>query len=734
MEVWLKTEPQKAPPLADEPGEGTLYDTGKFWNEEERIKVLESLGLLDTPQEEFFDSVTRTLMKLFDTQCSHLVLIDPTRCWFKSWQGGWVQFETETSHGPNVECPREEGWCNYILVPDKAELLIIEDAQKDGRLALNPFVVGPPHFRFYAGAPLVGSRGERYGTLCVADFVPRSFKAEAYAMLTNFAHLVVEELERNKTLHGEMAASAMNYVERSRSLDLSLHASKEGILMLDLRESSWPVLFSNPAVQQALGMEAKDLVGCKFWDVFECRKHTKLELGISTGLGDMFQLEVSCIPTGQRVGFQMLPVTSDRLAPSKATSVPAWVPFEDSPPLSSSVHARMKIDRETELVRSCKSFWFAVVSDLPMLTEENLTAVAEQKDSGGYAAPLERRVSTSSTKSDVRTKISSVLSSSGWSSVFSDYALPAKFSGALELGPLLGHGSFGKAYRATTSAGVAVALKVVDCRRRDDNVIQQQLREIQLSASLEHPNVVKTIEYASSSDTSKSGKQIDILWIVQELCDLGHLSSFIERGFLRHEKKITSPASMPVVLATLLDVASAVSYIHQRSIIHADLTGRNVLISSEAETQENPRGFVAKVADFGFARCYLDGGKPLPTQDIGTITHMPPELMDPAGGVLVPAADIWSLAVVGWEAFHGKCCYQGKNPAQVVISVFRGNTPPWDASAPTDFADLMKSCMKYAHKERPTALQVAEGLRSLLAAASVDSVPLATDGGTETSG
>ncbi|OLP75163.1 hypothetical protein AK812_SmicGene45085, partial [Symbiodinium microadriaticum] len=42
-----------------------------------------------------------------------------------------------------------------------AELLIIEDAQKDARLALNPFVVGPPHFRFYAGAPLVGSRGER---------------------------------------------------------------------------------------------------------------------------------------------------------------------------------------------------------------------------------------------------------------------------------------------------------------------------------------------------------------------------------------------------------------------------------------------------------------------------------------------------------------------------------------------------------------------------------------------
>lgn len=50
---------------------------------------------------------------------------------------------------------------NYILVANFEELLIIEDATTDARLALNPFVVGPPHFRFYAGAPLVGSRGER---------------------------------------------------------------------------------------------------------------------------------------------------------------------------------------------------------------------------------------------------------------------------------------------------------------------------------------------------------------------------------------------------------------------------------------------------------------------------------------------------------------------------------------------------------------------------------------------
>ncbi|CAJ1361510.1 unnamed protein product [Effrenium voratum] len=105
----------------DHPGDGTLYDTQKFcgglWGEQQRIETLKTLGMLDTAREDFYDRITDMLMKIFDTQCSHLVLIDPTRCWFKSWGGLWHDYETTTEdHGTHMECPREEGWCSLAHI------------------------------------------------------------------------------------------------------------------------------------------------------------------------------------------------------------------------------------------------------------------------------------------------------------------------------------------------------------------------------------------------------------------------------------------------------------------------------------------------------------------------------------------------------------------------------------------------------------------------------------------
>ena len=49
------------------------------------------------------------------------------------------------------------------------------DATVDDRFADNPFVVGDPHLRFYAGEPLHAPGGEAVGTLCVLDTEPHGW-------------------------------------------------------------------------------------------------------------------------------------------------------------------------------------------------------------------------------------------------------------------------------------------------------------------------------------------------------------------------------------------------------------------------------------------------------------------------------------------------------------------------------------------------------------------------------
>lgn len=65
------------------------------------------------------------------------------------------------------------------------------------------------------------------------------------------------------------------------------------------------------------------------------------------------------------------------------------------------------------------------------------------------------------------------------------------------------------------------------------------------------------------------------------------------------------------------------AYLHGLDILHGDLSGNNILLACNSDDE---RGFTAKVADFGLARM-VGEGEVVQTRAIGTITHMPPELM-----------------------------------------------------------------------------------------------------------
>ncbi len=152
-------------------------------NEEDRLKAVYRLGLLDTPAEERFDRHTRIAAAAFDAPIALVTLIDRDRQWYKSHLG----FDFS-------ETPRDIGFCSHAILEDAP--FVVTDALRDDRFAENPVVIGDPRVRFYAGIPLRTSDGSRVGALCIVDHKPRSLSPTQLKMLQDIARLVEEELEQ----------------------------------------------------------------------------------------------------------------------------------------------------------------------------------------------------------------------------------------------------------------------------------------------------------------------------------------------------------------------------------------------------------------------------------------------------------------------------------------------------------------------------------------------------------
>src|SRR5712691_10482654 len=157
-------------------------------NERERLSALRRFELLDTSPEPAFDRISRLAAKLFKTPIALITLVDENRQWFKSKVGLAVR---ETS--------REHSFCAHAIHYD--DLFIIEDASRDVRFSDNPFVVGPPNIRFYAGCPLITREGFALGTVCVIDDEPRPpLSPDEKDALRDLAHMAVAHIEMRQAV------------------------------------------------------------------------------------------------------------------------------------------------------------------------------------------------------------------------------------------------------------------------------------------------------------------------------------------------------------------------------------------------------------------------------------------------------------------------------------------------------------------------------------------------------
>ncbi len=237
------------PPFSAKPG-----------RESARLAALRSYCVLDTGREERFDDLTSLAANICEAPVSLLTLVDAERLFFKS------------SFGIDVrEIPRE-GFCDHAI--SQSDLFVVPDATRDPRFSQLGLVQAAPHFRFYAGAPLVTRQNLVLGTLCILDFAPRTLDARQSDVLRTLARQVMAQLE----LTLEAMRDPLTGLYNRRQMEEGLHReilrarrtnSSVGVMAIDVDHfkhindthghEAGDVALQGISAQLALGVREEDI-------------------------------------------------------------------------------------------------------------------------------------------------------------------------------------------------------------------------------------------------------------------------------------------------------------------------------------------------------------------------------------------------------------------------------------------------------------------------------------------
>lgn len=220
-------------------------------NERERLRILHSLGILDTPNETSFDAITHLAAMSLRAPIALINFIDEARQWCKSAWGMQPR-----------PVPREESLCAHALVT--GDILVISNAAEDERFRDHPQVVGEPNVVFYAGAVLKTSDGAALGTLCAIDHEPHQFTDNEQCALRTLANCTVAYLE------GRQASKRLS--EAQSRLDAASRNRDEFLAMLahELRAPLAPI---HTAVEVLARSEATD--SQRTWAQQILRRHVR---------------------------------------------------------------------------------------------------------------------------------------------------------------------------------------------------------------------------------------------------------------------------------------------------------------------------------------------------------------------------------------------------------------------------------------------------------------------------
>jgi len=251
----------------------------------------------------------------------------------------------------------------------------------------------------------------------------------------------------------------------------------------------------------------------------------------------------------------------------------------------------------------------------------------------------------------------------------------------------IGEGSFGEVYRATdTGLKRQVALKVPRQHLLGDpDFVQEFVREAQLAAQLQHPNIVTVYR----TDDYQGIPLIEMQYVAGEtIADL-----------LKREGKLTPAQALPVIR----QVCAALSAAHAQDIVHGDLKPGNILIRHSDDE--------VLVTDFGLAK--VVSGSLLLTKNsaaslTGTPRYMAPEQLVENLGEPGTASDQYSLGIVVYELLTGRAPFEQATFEQLTVAKLR-NAPTkpstWLPSLSRSVDSVILRALQKAPKDRFKSVQ-----------------------------
>jgi hypothetical protein len=247
----------------------------------------------------------------------------------------------------------------------------------------------------------------------------------------------------------------------------------------------------------------------------------------------------------------------------------------------------------------------------------------------------------------------------------------------------LGSGGSGSVWLARDEkTGLDVALKIV---AREGKSALRAEREAKAAAQLRHPACLRAYGF---------GRDSRHVYIAYEFVPGQTYREALRAGALTDDDAVEACAQ----------ICDGLAHAHAAGILHRDVKPSNVLLMDGDRV-------AARVLDFGLAQM-ADAETLTEAGDVpGTLAYISPERL--AGGEATPAADVWAVGVMLWEALAGRHPFWRGSMLETARAIEAGARPLGELrpDLPKRLLRLVDSTLSTHPARRPSARDLADALR-----------------------